>query len=84
MVFQKLVYLLAVIGLVTCRPTRVIVRDSPSHTEYVYYDSPIIREITYDGQDVIVVQRPVTEVIYEDYEPTFLDRLSNTWDALTS
>ena len=79
--------LAVIIGLVSCMPTRFILRNPSTYSDRdFYYDDVIIEEIIdesfiSDGESVLI-RRPPIEIFYEDYEPTLIDRLANAWDAL--
>ena len=78
----------AIVALGCCRPTRVILRNDPTFAQYLHDDSLVMYEVLPDyddyAQDMIIVGRPIEEVIEVDNEPTFLGRLANAWDALTN
>ena len=68
----------AIVALGCCRPTRVILRNDPTFAEYSHDDSLVMYEVLPDYYDY------AQEVIEIDYEPSFLGRLANAWDALTN
>ena len=78
----------AIVALGCCRPTRVILRNDPTFAEYVHDDSLVMYEVLPDyvdyPQDMVVLHRPIEEVIEVDYEPSILGRLANAWEALTN
>ena len=76
-----------IIGLVSCMPTRFILRNPSIYSDRdFYYDDVIIEEIIDDpfisDREYVLIRRPAVEIVYEDYEPTLIDRLANAWDAL--
>ena len=66
------------VALGCCRPTRVILRNDPTFAQYLHDDSLVMYEVLPDYYDY------AQDVIEIDYEPSFLDRLANAWDALTN
>ena len=68
----------AIVALGCCRPTRVILRNDPTFAQYLHDDSLVMYEVLPDYYDY------AQDVIEIDYEPSFLDRLANAWDALTN
>ena len=78
----------AIVALGCCRPTRVILRNDPTFAENIYDDSLVTYEVLPDyydyAQDLLIVRRPIEEVIEVDYKPSLFDRLANAWDALTN
>ena len=68
----------AIVALGCCLPTRVILRNDPTFAEYSHDDSLVMYEVLPDYYDY------AQEVIEIDYEPSFLGRLANAWDALTN
>ena len=68
----------AIVALGCCRPTRVILRNDPTFAQYLHDDSLVMYEVLPNYYDY------AQEVIEIDYEPSFLDRLANAWDALTN
>ena len=68
----------AIVALGCCRPTRVILRNDPTFAQYLHDDSLVMYEVLPDYYDY------AQDVIEIDYEPSFLGRLANAWDALTN
>ena len=68
-------------------PTQILMGDPyiVREREFYYYDEiieEIIDESITSDREAVIVHIPPIEIVYEDYEPTLIDRLANAWDAL--